>query len=104
MLSLQLIVAIGVAIVIGSLGSRRWGVTAPVALVATGVALTAIPASRILPASTRRRRAPVRRRDPPPNEETTVRNTTTEIIPRHAQSEVNRQRRADVATAMGARV
>lgn len=46
MLSLQLMVAIGLAVLIGSLVSRRWGVTAPVALVAAGVALTAIPALR----------------------------------------------------------
>lgn len=46
MFGLQLIVAIGVAILIGSLVSRRWGVTAPVALVASGVALTAVPALR----------------------------------------------------------
>lgn len=46
MFSLQLIVAIGLAVLIGSLVSRRWGVTAPVALVAAGVALTVIPALR----------------------------------------------------------
>jgi len=46
MLGLQVIVAVGFAILIGSLVSRRWGVTAPVALIAAGVAASAIPALR----------------------------------------------------------
>lgn len=46
MFGLQLIVTIGFAVLVGSLISRRWGVTAPVALVVTGVAITAIPALR----------------------------------------------------------
>lgn len=46
MFGLQLIVAIGLAVLIGSLISRRWGVSAPVALVAAGAVLTTIPALR----------------------------------------------------------
>lgn len=46
MFALQLMVAVGIAIVVGSLASRRWGVSAPVALVVAGVALTAMPALR----------------------------------------------------------
>lgn len=46
MLGLQVIVAIGVAILIGSLIARRGRVTLPVVLVALGVALAAIPALR----------------------------------------------------------
>lgn len=46
MFALQLIVAIGVAVVVGSLAARRWGVSAPVALVVAGLALTALPTLR----------------------------------------------------------
>ena len=46
MLGLELLVAVGVAVLVGSLLPRRLGVAAPVVLVAVGLLLTAIPVFR----------------------------------------------------------
>lgn len=44
MLGLELVVAVGVAVLVGSLLARRLAVAAPVVLVAVGLLLTVIPA------------------------------------------------------------
>src|SRR4051794_34217183 len=46
MLGLQLVVAVGVAVVVGNLAARRTGVAVPVALLLTRLALSLIPALR----------------------------------------------------------
>jgi len=46
MLGLEVVVALGLAILIGTLVSQRWGITAPVVLVVLGLGITVVPSLR----------------------------------------------------------